>query len=183
MRIIAGEFRGKKLISPKGDNTRPTSDRLRERMFNILANKLEFGFQDIRVVDIFAGTGALGLEALSRGASYAVFIEKHRESIDLVQANIDSIKATKKAKILSTDARNLPLQQIPYDLIFMDPPYGRDLATPTLKCLVEKKWIGPNTLTVLEMSIGDNLIIPESLDIIDERSQRKSKALILKQKD
>jgi 16S rRNA (guanine966-N2)-methyltransferase len=182
MRIIAGEFRGKKLKSPKSDNTRPTSDRLRERLFNILAHKLENGFQDIRVADIFAGTGALGLEALSRGAAHAVFIEKHRESIQLVQSNIDSINAADRAKILTCDARNLPQQQEPYDLIFIDPPYGRDLATPTLKSLVEKKWMGVDTLTVLEMSKEDDLTIPVELEVIDERLQGKTKALILKLK-
>ena len=178
MRIIAGKFRGRKLNSFEGKHVRPTTDRLRERVFSILIHRM--GTLDgARVADIFAGTGAMGLEALSRGASYVHFVEKHDESLQLIQSNIDLMKVGNDAKVQRADARNLPSMAEPFDLVFMDPPYGRDLEGPALQSLIASHWVKPSSLVFLEVPLDAAFEAPEGFDVIDERKQGKTRFYLL----
>lgn len=178
MRIIAGKYRGKKLQTPEGQNTRPTSDRLRESIFNILTHKLEGGFYSKRVADLFAGTGAMGLEALSRGADLVWLIEKHEQTLHVLKANANSVDPV-KAIVKVADARNLPRTTTPFDIIFIDPPYNRDLISPALISAKASGWINDKTLIIIEMAKDDSSSIPEEYVLIDERTQGKTKVLFL----
>lgn len=198
MRIIGGEYRGRRLIAPRDGprekaRTRPTSDRLRERIFNILEHGNGPRLAGARVADIFAGTGAMGLEALSRGAAKAVFVEKHRVEKhrgganalrenalkeDALEENIKSLPVTDRAEILRADVRDLPTAPEPFDIIFMDPPYGRELEGPALQSMQNGGWISPNTLIVLELP-GDHAFDAEGFVITDRRSQGKTEVLFL----
>lgn len=184
MRIIAGEHRGRKLTAPAGKTARPTSDRLRETIFNILEHgsglRPDKGIKDARVADIFAGTGAMGLEALSRGAATGVFIEKHHDSVAALRGNIEMLGLPEDvARIMVADARNLPTQEHPFDIVFMDPPYGRDLAGPTLASLAASGWVGPDSLVVLEVPKSETDDFP-GYSVHDRRAQASSQVLFLK---
>jgi 16S rRNA (guanine966-N2)-methyltransferase len=178
MRIIAGKFRGKRLLTPKDSAIRPTTDRLRESIFNALIHRLG-GFEGVRVADIFAGTGAFGIEALSRGATFACFVEKHRQSLDLIRQNVDRFGIGGQAEVLTADARNLPEADKPYDVIFMDPPYGQGLAGPTLESLITSKWIAPVGLIVVEREEKDALDTPLGFEELKCIRQGKRRADIL----
>lgn len=170
MRIIGGTFRGRKLKTPEAKDIRPTTGRLRESIFSAVDHRIG-GFAGKRVADIFSGTGALGLEALSRGAKSVTWVEKHYPALSILKENIALLKVEDQAKILKSDARDLPLAQKPFDVIFMDPPYGRGLAGSTLKSLVEKNWLEEHGLLVLEVDKNDDLEIPESLEIVKTLKQ------------
>lgn len=150
MRIIAGKFRGLRLSAVgKGDpgaQLRPTTDRVRESLFNILANRIDF--EGLYVLDLFAGTGALGLEALSRGAAKATFVENGRVGQKLLAENIRLTKAA-DTTLLRCDATRLP-DGSPHDLIFLDPPYGKGLGEKALNAALSKGWIAPDALIVWE---------------------------------
>ena len=157
MRIIGGEFRGRKLATPRGMKIRPTADRLRESIFNILGPTVVH----TAVLDLFAGTGALGLEALSRGARSALFVDIGRESLDLVGKNIAALHLNDRAQVLRRDLRrNLAcLGQWPpgFDLIFMDPPYGHNLVMPALAHLRTCGALAANAHLVVEHSSDEPL--------------------------
>ena len=178
MRIVGGEFRGRRLVAPKGDIARPTTDRLRERLFNILEHSGHCELDGSRVADVFAGTGALGLEALSRGAAIAVFVEKHHASTKALRENIAALGVDGRSVVLSADARSLPRQDA-FDIIFMDPPYGKGLAAPVLEGFRKSGWIVGGTLVVLETGKGEALIA-EGYEEVDERTQGDSRLLFLK---
>ena len=153
MRIIAGDFRGRALASVgKGDagaHLRPTTDRVRESLFNVLNHKIEF--QGKRVLDVFAGTGALGLEALSRGAESVAFVDDGRVAQGLIRKNIDICRAGANGQLLRRSALKLVNNPDPaYDLIFLDPPYGKSLGQKALQVLLDGAWIAPNALVVWE---------------------------------
>lgn len=149
MRIIAGSIRGRTLKSPKSDATRPTSDRLKETLFNILSPHL----WQAQVVDLFAGSGALGLEALSRGAAFVTFVESKASTIQLIQDNIDLCGFEQLTKVIQGDAllklKVLRLNQ-PVDLVLVDPPYQHGLALRTLEVLATVPWLKETALIVLE---------------------------------
>jgi len=178
MRIIAGKYRGRKLHSFEGTHVRPTSDRLRERVFSILTHRMGT-LEGARVADVFAGTGAMGLEALSRGASLAVFVEKHDESLKLIQSNVDLMKLGHVAKVQRADARNLPPVSEPFDLVFMDPPYGRELEGPALTSLLTSHWVKTSSLIFLELPADVAFEVPSGYDVIDERKQGKTRFYLL----
>jgi 16S rRNA (guanine966-N2)-methyltransferase len=156
MRIIAGEFRGRTLASVgKGDaaaHLRPTTDRTRESLFNMLSGgRFDDPITDARVLDLFAGTGALGLEALSRGAAHTTFVEMGRKSLALIAQNITLCRATDRTTILRCDTRKLPTcPDAPYDLIFLDPPYGQKLGEAALTTALAQGWIAADALIVWE---------------------------------
>jgi len=179
MRIIAGEFRGQRLISPEDKTVRPTTDRLRESIFNALAHRLG-DFEGARVADIFAGTGAFGIEALSRGAAFATFVEKHRASLDLLGRNIKHFDIEERAEVITADARNLPKISKAYNLIFMDPPYGRGLSGPTLESLIKANWIAPAGLVVVEREEKDVFDLPSGFEELKCIKQGKRRAHILR---
>jgi len=181
MRIIAGKFRGRRLISPRDATIRPTTDRLRESIFNVLAHRLGT-FEGTRVADIFAGTGAFGLEAASRGAAFITFIEKHRQSLELIRQNLDQFDIKDKADILIADARNLPNASNPYNVIFMDPPYGKGLAEPTLQSLISANWIAPTGLVIVERAEEDIFEFPDQFEAIKKIKQGKRRVQFLQLK-
>ena len=163
MRIVAGEYRGRRLTAPRGTSVRPTSDRVREALFSILGD-----ISDLRVLDLFAGSGALGIEALSRGAATATLVESDRAAIDAIRANLAPLEGV-KADVVRADALVwLGGNRGPYDLVFLDPPYSsaRKLAGPLSEKLPAA--LSPNALIVSESDKRDPLTLAFSLE--DERS-------------
>jgi 16S rRNA (guanine966-N2)-methyltransferase len=171
MRIVAGKFRGKALTSPEDDSIRPTADRVRESVFNILASRLGPNFDGLRVLDLFAGTGALGLEALSRGASNVVFVDTGTEARGLIRDHIEAFGAGGVTKLLRRDATALgPAGTMgPVDLVFLDPPYGKGLGEQALASLQAGGWLKPQTLLVLEEGSDVTLALPAGFTLDDRR--------------
>ena len=172
MRIIGGDFRGRRLASVgKGDEAahlRPTSDRVRESLFNVLAGGYGDPCEGARVLDMFAGTGALGLEALSRGAEHVTFVENGRKSLALLKENISLCRAADRARIVAHDARRLAkTSTVPFDLTFLDPPYGKGLGELALRAVLAGGWIAPNALIVWEENKA--VTPPGGMVMIDER--------------
>lgn len=178
MRIIAGSYRGRKLKTPQGLHTRPTSDRLREGIFSSLTHRLGGSFDGLRVGDIFAGTGAMGLEAISRGAEHAVFVEKHN-GLELIKANADHLGCSDKCLFLGADARNLPKLSAPLDLVFLDPPYGKELAEPALISAHNNGWLKEGAIVVIEMDAKDRFEIPDGFIELQQKTTRRSKLITL----
>ena len=171
MRIVAGKFRGKTLLSPEDESIRPTADRVRESIFNILASRLGPSFEGLRVLDLFAGTGALGLEALSRGASNVVFVDIGAEARGLVRDHIEAFGAGGVAKLLRRDATALgPAGTMgPVDLVFLDPPYGKGLGELALVSLRDNGWLKPETVLVIEESSDTVIELPAGFALDDRR--------------
>jgi 16S rRNA (guanine966-N2)-methyltransferase len=179
MRIIAGKFRGRKLAVPKGLDVRPTADRVKEALFSIL------GYQVVgaTVLDLFAGAGALGLEALSRGAERVVFVEQRPKSIDAIRANLDAVVAADQAGIVRQDlTRGLGLAagQGPYHLVFLDPPYGQGLLDIVLPHLVGPEILDPDAIVVTEISAKETLVPPDGLEIADTRKYGRTALVFLR---
>jgi 16S rRNA (guanine966-N2)-methyltransferase len=147
MRVIAGEWRGRPLIAPKGEATRPTADRVREALFSMLASRLG-SFEDLAVADLFAGSGALGIEALSRGAASCLFVEQDRPALDALRANLAKLGA--KGDVRAGSVMALPPAPKPLDLILMDPPYGTGAGIVALDRLARLGWTGPATWISIE---------------------------------
>jgi 16S rRNA (guanine966-N2)-methyltransferase len=173
MRIVGGKFKGRSLASPSGQATRPTSDRVRESIFNILAHGIEgFTLEDARVLDLFAGTGALGLEALSRGARFCQFVDESPEARGLIRHNADSLGVVGQCKIWRRDATKLGpcAPQTPFDLVFADPPYGKGWGDKALVSLVEGGWLSPGAVVVLEEVVKTEVENISSLTLLDRRT-------------
>lgn len=173
MRVISGDYRGRNLRAPSHHATRPTSDRTREALFSILAARAENFFHNKRVIDIFAGSGALGLEAISRGAAYAVFVETDTAARGAIRDNITTLAVEGQSKIYRRDARHLGHLPAnlgePFDLVFMDPPYDKGLAAPVLQELLDGHWLTPDALIVVEESRRADVTIPPQLLCDDQR--------------
>ena len=171
MRIVAGKFRGKALTSPSDDSIRPTSDRARESVFNILGARLGPVFDGLRVLDLFAGTGALGLEALSRGAAHVTFVDTGAESRGLIRDHIQAFGVAGITKLLRRDATALgtPGTFGQFDLIFLDPPYGQGLGEKALAELAANGWIAPGATLVWEESADAEVTIPDGFTLEDTR--------------
>jgi 16S rRNA (guanine966-N2)-methyltransferase len=172
MRITGGEFRGRSLVAPSGQSVRPTSDRVRQAIFNILAHG-DFALEGARVIDLFAGSGAMGLEALSHGASYALFVEDAASSRAAIRRNIEALGLTGRTRIFRRDATKLgpiPAGLKPFDLAILDPPYGKGLITPTLAALADGGWLEAGAHLVIETRTGEALELPEGFALADERT-------------
>jgi 16S rRNA (guanine966-N2)-methyltransferase len=171
MRIVAGKFRGKALTSPSDLSIRPTADRVRESMFNILASRLGPVFDGVRVLDLFAGTGALGLEALSRGAAHVTFVDMGAEARGLIRDHIEAFGAGGITKLLRRDATDMgtPGSLKPFDLVFLDPPYGQNLGETALTNLAIGGWLAPGATVVFEESIDASIEIPSGFTLDDRR--------------
>ena len=172
MRIIGGAHRGRALaVLGKGDaaaHLRPTSDRVREALFNVLAGGYGDPVTGAQVLDLFAGTGALGLEALSRGAARASFIENGRKALSVLRQNVGLCRAEEQARIFPVDARRPGVNPaVPHDLVFLDPPYGKGLGEAALAAALEGGWIAETALIVWEESAA--ITPPEGLRLIEER--------------
>ena len=177
MRIIAGAWRGRALAAPPGEATRPTADRVRQALFDRLMHAPWAGraaVEGVRVLDVFAGTGALGLEALSRGAGHATFIENGRAALGVLHANVAACRAEAQCTVLAADARRPPAGQA-CKLLFLDPPYGLDLVGPALVALHAAGWIAPDALIVAEIGRNDELPRP---DPVDDRIQGAARVAV-----
>jgi 16S rRNA (guanine966-N2)-methyltransferase len=166
-RIIAGQWRGKALTAPTGLLTRPTNVRARQAIFDILLHAPWAGpsfIQSARVLDVFAGTGAYGLEALSRGAVFATFIENNRDALRALSANISACKAEKTSKIIAADALHLP-PGTAHELIFLDPPYALNLIPQAISALAKTNYVAADALFIAEIGPGDDFTPPNPLAV------------------
>jgi 16S rRNA (guanine966-N2)-methyltransferase len=182
MRIVGGDLKGRSLAAPSGPATRPTSDRVREAIFNILAHGIEgFTIAGARALDLFAGTGALGLEALSRGARFCQFVEEDAEARALIRRNADALGLIGRCKIWRRDATRLgrAAPQPPFDLVFADPPYGKGLGERALASLVAGEWLAPESVLVLEERAGADVVPPPGLQVLDRRTYGDTQVLFL----
>jgi 16S rRNA (guanine966-N2)-methyltransferase len=172
MRIVGGEFRGRPLATPRTNAIRPTTDRTREAVFNVLAHRFSERLEGGRVLDLFAGTGALGLEALSRGASYGVFIEESAEGRGLIRDNVEAFGLTGRTKIFRRDATALGEAGTlaPFDLVFADPPYGKGLGERALLSAKAGGWLRPGALCVVEEAAAAAFDAGSGFSVLDERS-------------
>ena len=183
MRIIGGAHRGRALAGlGKGDaaaHLRPTSDRVRESLFNVLAGGYGDPVSGARVLDVFAGTGALGLEALSRGAVSVTFVENGRSALSLLRKNIALCGAEPHVRVIRSDARRPgPCPDAPHDLVFLDPPYGKGLCEAALEALLAKGWIAVDALIVWEESA--EIQPPGGVQMIEDRTYGATRIRILR---
>ncbi|MGL5839806.1 MAG: 16S rRNA (guanine(966)-N(2))-methyltransferase RsmD [Sphingorhabdus sp.] len=158
MRIISGTWRSRPLIAPKGDTTRPTADRTRETLFSMLASRLG-SFDDIKVLDLFAGSGALGLEALSRGAAACTFVEQDRAALDALDTNITKLGAKAQSDVRRSSVLSLGPAREAYDLILLDPPYGSGAGQVAIDKLGRLGWIAPGAWISLETDKREDVAI------------------------
>ena len=172
MRIVAGRFKGRVLVTPSGMATRPTSDRLRETLFNVLAHAYDDRISDARVLDLFAGSGALGLEALSRGAVFAQFVEEAPTARGAIKDNIDALGVAGITKVYRRDATHLgPLPpDEAFSLVFCDPPYDKGLAARALESALKGGWLARGALIIVEEKTGAADILPEGIKHLETRN-------------
>lgn len=176
MRITGGKFGGRPLSTPKDNRVRPTADKVRQAVFNILLHN-EFGrgfsLKDVRAADLFAGTGALGIEALSHGAQYCLFVDASAESRAIIRENVEALGLTGASKVWRRDATKLgamsPGAGGPFGLVFLDPPYRKGLVVPALQSLRDGGWLVPNALVVAETAEDEVLDLPQDFTAADER--------------
>lgn len=186
MRIIAGKHRGRELQAGQGRAIRPTADRAREAVFNVLAHNEAYRVggaqmpQNARVLDVFAGTGALGLEAISRGATHATFIDDSPDAIKLMRLNAGTLREIPRVTLLQRDAQSPGRAPAPCNLIFLDPPYGTSMASAALVALLDQGWIADNAIVVAEIGANDKMTIPEKFTLIEEREYGAAKVLFLR---
>ncbi|MGQ0672711.1 MAG: 16S rRNA (guanine(966)-N(2))-methyltransferase RsmD [Hyphomicrobium sp.] len=172
MRVVGGKFRGRALAAPSGEAIRPTSDRVREAVFNILTHGLGVDFAGLRVVDMFAGSGALGIEALSRGAEYCLLVEEHPDARALIRRNIEALGLTGVTRIFRRDATDLgPAGTMaPFGLAFLDPPYGKGLGERGLCSLRDGGWLVPDATVVMEERADAAVTLPAGFTERDRRT-------------
>jgi 16S rRNA (guanine966-N2)-methyltransferase len=172
MRIIGGSLKGRVLKAPASDQIRPTSDRLREALFNILAHTYGDRLEATSVIDLFAGTGAMGLEALSRGARKVLFVDDGMEARALIRANVEALGLGGQTRIFRRDARKLGAAPPGgrFDLAFLDPPYGKGLTEPALKALRDGGWLAPEALIVIEETAQAPLVLSAGYEAIETRT-------------
>ena len=174
MRIVAGRLKGRALAAPGDAGLRPTSDKVRQALFNIMEHAAfasNLALEGTRVVDLFAGTGALGLEALSRGAKFCLFIEESAEARAIIRENIEALSLTGASKIWRRDATQLGALDTlaPFDLAFLDPPYRKGLLAPALKGLAAGGWLNANALVVAEAAEDETMPAVDGYDLLDDR--------------
>jgi 16S rRNA (guanine966-N2)-methyltransferase len=172
MRIVGGRLRGRALAGPRSAAIRPTSDRLRESLFNILAHAYGDPITEARVLDLFAGTGALGLEAVSRGAAFALFVDDGAEARALIRQNVETLGLGGTTKIYRRDAQKLGAAHpmAPFSLAFLDPPYGKGLSLPSLAAARAGGWLAPDALVVVEESADAPLPPLEGFQELERRT-------------
>lgn len=182
MRVVGGRLRGRNIASPASNAIRPTQDRLRESVFNILMHAYENPIDGARVLDLFAGTGALGIEAISRGAAFTLFIDNGAEARALLRNNVESLGLGGTTKVYRRDATNLgpahPME--PFSLVFIDPPYGKGLADKALASLREGGWLAPDALVVIEEATAAAFAVPEGYEELERRAYDDTEFVFLK---
>ena len=184
MRVVGGRHRGRRLIAPPGDAVRPTSDRAREALFNILLHG-EFAaagspLADENVLDAFAGTGALGIEALSRGAARAVFIETDRVALRALRQNLAALDEEDAADVISGDATRPPRAPFASTVAFLDPPYRSGLAAPALTALAAMGWLAARAIAVVEIAADEEFSPPDGFTLIDGRKYGAARLVFLR---
>ena len=181
MRIVGGRFRGRTLTGPRSQGIRPTSDRTRESIFNILTHAYGDPVTDARVLDLFAGTGALGLEALSRGAAFALFVDDGAEARALIRQNVETMGTAGISRIFRRDATSLgdvhPNE--PFSLVFLDPPYGKGLAEKALASARSGGWLRDDVLIVVEEA-KNAFVTPEGFEEIERRDYDDTEIVFLR---
>ena len=185
MRIVSGEFRGKTLIAPQGDATRPTSDRARQAIFNILEHApWSAGVRDLRVIDLFSGSGALGFEALSRGAAFCLFVETDEAARGAIRENVDAMGLFGRTRVHRRDATQLGVRPgadgPAFDLAFLDPPYGKGLGEQALARLLEGNWLKPGAVVVFERGSDEPDIGTPGSERLDGRDYGAARVLLLR---
>jgi len=171
MRVVGGRLKGRNLASPSSREIRPTADRLRESLFNILIHAYDDPIADARVLDLFAGTGALGIEAISRGAAFALFVDNGTEARALLRNNVEALGLGGMTKVFRRDATNLgaahPVE--PFSLVLLDPPYHMKLAEKALASLRDGGWLKPNALLVVEEAKAAEFVAPAGFEELERR--------------
>lgn len=186
MRIVGGKHRGRRIEAPPGLDVRPTSDRAREALFNILihghlAADGTSPLPGARVLDAFAGSGALGLEALSRGAAHALFIDNDAKACAAIRANAKTLGETANVSVIPGDAtKPPPCPGASCGIVFLDPPYGRDLTASALAALAVQSWIADGAVCVVELAMNDGVALQPKFSLIDDRHYGKARFLILR---
>jgi 16S rRNA (guanine966-N2)-methyltransferase len=177
MRIIAGKWRGRQLAAPQGTATRPTGDRVRETLFSMLASRLG-SFEGLRVADLYAGSGALGFEALSRGAAFACFVDQDAGAVAAIRANVNALDTADRTQVLTRPADALPSQE-PFDLVFADPPYSRGSGTAALKQILASGWAAGGTWIAIETERAEK-IEPQGCTLDAERDVGRARLTLLR---
>lgn len=192
MRIVAGKHRGRALIAPAAGGIRPTADRVREAVFNILSHGVSpshgvrgidpetgFSWPETSVLDAFCGTGALGLEALSRGAATCRFLDVNPAALALVRENLANLGEAARAGVMRADVLHPPASRQPATLAFLDPPYGQSLIEPALSALAHQGWLGAGTLVVVECDARESFVVPAGFEALDARRYGHSRVEFL----
>jgi 16S rRNA (guanine966-N2)-methyltransferase len=182
MRVVGGRLKGRNLASPSSRDIRPTADRLREALFNILIHAYDDPIADARVLDLFAGTGALGIEAVSRGAKFALFVDNGAEARALMRDNVEALGLGGVTKVYRRDATNLgrahPME--PFSLVFLDPPYGKGLADKALISLRDGGWLAPSALLVVEEATAAAFKAVEGFSELERRVYDDTEFVLLR---
>src|SRR5690349_7465773 len=182
MRIVGGRLKGRSLVSPSSRDIRPTADRLRESLFNILVHAYDEPIEGARVLDLFAGTGALGIEAVSRGATFTLFVDNGAEARALLRNNVEALGLGGVTKVYRRDATNLgpahPME--PFSLVFLDPPYGKGLADKALASLRDGSWLKPSALLVVEEAKAAAFTAPEGFEELERRAYDDTEFVFLR---
>jgi 16S rRNA (guanine966-N2)-methyltransferase len=182
MRIVAGKHRGRRLVAPAGHDIRPTSDRVREALFNLLAHSLDWtGLVDAQVADLFCGTGAVGLEALSRGAAHATLVDNGQAAATAARTNIVALGEERRTTFLRNDAtKPMPRPARPIDFAYLDPPYRLEVAGAVLENLLRSGWLAPDALVCVELHRKAAFYSPEGFSLEDERTYGDTRLVFLK---
>jgi 16S rRNA (guanine966-N2)-methyltransferase len=182
MRVVGGRLKGRNIASPVSNAIRPTQDRLRESLFNILIHAYANPMDGARVLDLFAGTGALGIEAVSRGAKFTLFVDNGAEARALLRNNVEALGLGGVTKVYRRDATNLgpahPME--PFSLVFLDPPYGKGLADTALTSLREGGWLVPDALVVVEEATAAAFAAPDGYDELERRAYDDTEFMFLR---
>jgi len=182
VRIVGGRLRGRNIASPASREIRPTADRLRESLFNILAHAYGDPVSDARVLDLFAGTGALGIEAISRGAAFCLFIDNGAEARALLRQNVEALGLGGVTKVYRRDATALGSvhPHEPFSLAFLDPPYGKGLAEKALASLRDGDWLVPGALVVVEEAVAAKLVTPGGYEELERRAYDNTEFVVMR---
>jgi 16S rRNA (guanine966-N2)-methyltransferase len=182
VRVVGGRLRGRNLVAPSSRDIRPTADRLRESVFNILMHAYDNPIEGARVLDLFAGTGALGIEAVSRGAAFALFIDNGAEARALLRNNVEALGLGGVTKVYRRDATDLgPAHPVePFALVFLDPPYGKRLGERALASLRDGGWLTPGALLVVEEAEAAAFAAPEGYEELERRAYDDTEFVFLK---
>jgi 16S rRNA (guanine966-N2)-methyltransferase len=184
VRIVGGRLRGRNIASPQSREIRPTADRLRESLFNILTHAYGDPVSDARVLDLFAGTGALGIEAISRGAAFCLFIDNGAEARALLRQNVEALGLGGVTKVYRRDATALGSvhPHEPFSLAFLDPPYGKGLAEKALVSLRDGDWLVPGALVVVEEAVAAKVVTPDGYEELERRAYDDTEFVVMRRK-